>query len=124
MLAKTALVRKALESLYDGKATIINYPDESIDENTGIVSVSTEKSGVYPCRVSYKSLPIANTSDGLASFEQSITLFIAPDIKISSGCDIDVLMRNKTLHFTSSGVSAVYDTHQEIPLKYRGKYSG
>lgn len=123
MLPKTALVRKALEKLYDGEATIWAYQDSEPDEN-GIVSAEPQKTGPYPCRVSYKTISPAEQGDGLASFSQSITLFISPDITIAAGSDIDVVQRGRTLQFTAAGVPAVYDSHQEVPLLHRGTYDG
>lgn len=125
MLPKTALVRKAIESLYDGQATIITYPDGVPDADTGIVEPVQEMAGPYPCRVSYKTIQNGNVDgDGLASFSQAITLFISPDIVIAAGSDIDVVQRGRTLQFTASGVPAVYDSHQEVPLMHRGTYHG
>ena len=123
MLPKTALVRKALEKLYDGQATIWSYADGELDEH-GIVSSEPRQAGPYPCRVSYKSITPAEEGDGLGTFSQSITLFISPDILIAAGSDIDVVQRGRTLQFTASGVPAVYDSHQEVPLRHRGKYDG
>lgn len=123
MLPKTALVRKALEKLYDGQATIWAYADGEPDEN-GIVSPEPQQAGSYPCRVSYKTVSPAEQGDGLATLDQSITLFISPDIVIAAGSDIDVVQRGRTLQFTAAGVPAVYDSHQEVPLRHRGKYDG
>ena len=123
MLPKTALVRKALEKLYDGQATIWAYADGEPDAN-GIVSAEPRQAGPYPCRVSYKNLTPAEEGDGLGTFSQSITLFMSPDILIAAGSDIDVVQRGRTLQFTAAGVPAVYDSHQEVPLRHRGKYDG
>ncbi|WP_301860979.1 hypothetical protein [uncultured Megasphaera sp.] len=123
MLPKTSLVRKALERLYDGQATVWVYQDGAPDES-GIVSPEPQKTGPYPCRVSYKTTAPAEQGDRLASFDQSITLFLSPDIIIAVGSDIDVEQRGRTLQFTAAGVPAVYDSHQEIPLLHRGKYDG
>ena len=123
MLPKTALVRKALEKLYDGQATIWAYADGEPDEN-GIVSAEPRQAGPYPCRVSHKSITPAEQGDGLEAFSQSITLFLSPDIVIAAGSDIDVVQRGRTLQFTAAGVPAVYDSHQEVPLRHRGKYDG
>ena len=123
MLPKTALVRNALEKLYDGQATIWSCADSEPDEH-GIVSSEPQQAGPYPCRVSYKTIFPAEQGDGLGAFSQSITLFISPDISIAAGSDIDVVQRGRTLQFTAAGVPAVYDSHQEVPLRHRGKYDG
>lgn len=125
MLPKTAVVRKALERLYDGKATIYTYPDGEADAVTGVVKPVQKAAGPYPCRVSYKNIQSGNNEgDGLATFSQAITLFISPDIVIAAGSDIEVVQRGRTLQFTASGVPAVYDSHQEVPLAHRGVYHG
>ena len=119
------LARKAQEQLYDCMATIYTQKD-TIDVVTGIATAGDVTSDEYPCRVSYKSksLQSADSSGGIAEYPQSITLFINPDAEIIAGADIDVVQRDRTMHFKSAGIPAVYASHQEVPLKNRSVHRG
>lgn len=115
--------RASIESLYDGKAVIITY-EQTVDEATGIAKSTERRSSPYPCRLSYKTLATASSGEGMAEYAQAVTLFIAPEIVIPAGADIDVSHRGRDLSFTAAGVAAVYDSHQEVPLKHRGRHHG
>ena len=69
-----------------------------------------------PCRVSYKTVAPAGRSDTVDSIAQAITLFTAPDIDIKPGSRVTVTQRGRMMRFSCSGVPAVYESHQEVPL--------
>nr|DAL98054.1 MAG TPA: head closure knob [Caudoviricetes sp.] len=118
------MVKRAIEWLYDDEVTLITYTDMNPEPDTGIIKTVPVKSGPYLCRLSYKTLPVAGKNDGLATLDQTVTLFISPDIAISAGTDMDISHQGRILQFTAAGVPALYDSHQEIPLQHRGKYHG
>lgn len=124
MLPQTKVVRRAIESIWYDEATLITYADGEPDPDTGIIKTVAKRSGPYPCRLSYKTLPVAGANDALATLEQAVTLFISPDLIIAAGTDIDVTRQGRMLQFTAAGVPALYDSHQEVPLQHRGKYHG
>lgn len=70
-----------------------------------------------PCRLSYSSYGTANQTDTVSNIEQTIKLFIAPEIKITSGSKLRITQNGVTTDYISSGVPALYETHQEISLE-------
>ena len=121
MLPKIPLVKQAIESLYDGKA-IIEEARKRKNEKNVTVSVWAVVAEEIPCRVSYKTLSAAETSDTADTLAQGITLFTAPDIDVKPGSRITVRQRGREMKFSSSGIPAVYDSHQEIPMTRREEH--
>lgn len=123
MLPKTAVVRKAIERLYDGVATIV-MQSQTIDTSTGRVkSQDTTVTGVA-CRISYKRVNPADAGGGITAAAQIVTMFTNPDIVIKAGSDITVDQRGRMLQFRAAGVPAVYASHQEVPLEVRAVHNG
>lgn len=108
--------RQALESTYDGVATVIEHKKVK-DEKTKITSFEdvTVLEG-QPCRLSFSKNTSVVQSDSAASVAQIIKLFISPDITIKPGSKITVIQNGVTTDYTYSGVPAIYATHQEIML--------
>lgn len=118
MLSKAQVVkaRKALEGLYIGKATVVvkeeyerpngsmGFHDKTILENE-------------PCRVSYKDISQANSDSTVATTQQVIKLFLAPEHDIPRGSNIVVEQNGRTNEYVRSGKPAIYETHQEIILE-------
>lgn len=119
-----AIRRRALERLYSDTALIRTEEASVMDLVTGRITQRESMSGPYPCRLSYKSFPEAQKGDGVASFSQTITLFIAPEVVIAAGSAVSVTREGRTLEFIASGVPAVYSDHQEIVLENRVKHDG
>ena len=121
MLPKIPMVRSAVERLYDGIATIEEARKRKNEKNIMVsewVAVATD----LPCRVSYKTLSPAAGSDTADTIAQAITLFTSPDIIVSPGSRITVRQRGRDMKFSSSGIPAVYDSHQEIPMTRREEH--
>lgn len=122
MLPKIEVVRRAIEKLHQDTAIIYTNYDE-MDKETGIMTEKTLESEPIPCRLSYNSKPSAD-GDTLQSATQTITLFLAPEVKVIAGSDIDIIRRGQRLKFKAAGIPALYDSHQEITLEERVKYHG
>ncbi|HBF0312390.1 TPA: hypothetical protein KNK77_002238 [Clostridioides difficile] len=109
MVSKT---RKAIEMLYRDKCTIVEYhpvkdPISKRTNNKEIVVLENQ-----PCKLSYKN--ITSATDGkVAKLEQTIKLFISPDIEIKAGSKL--IINDK--EYVRSGESAIYSNHQEIILE-------
>lgn len=121
MLPKIPLVRTAVEKLYDGTATIEEGRKRKNDKNVTMTEWNAVAVEV-PCRVSYKTLSPAAGSDTADTIAQAITLFTSPDIDVKPGSRITVRQRGREMKFFSSGIPAVYDSHQEIPMTRREEH--
>ncbi|MBZ0582865.1 hypothetical protein KWL18_006020, partial [Clostridioides difficile] len=95
--------RKAIEMLYRDKCTIVEYqpikdPITKRTNNKEVVVLENQ-----PCKLSYKN--ITSATDGkVAKLEQTIKLFISPDIEIKAGSKL--IINDK--EYVRSGESAIY----------------
>lgn len=109
MMDKT---RKAIEMLYRDKCTIVEYQPvkdhlTKRTNNKEVVALENQ-----PCKLSYKN--ITSATDGkVAKLEQTIKLFISPNINIKAGSKL--IINDK--EYVRSGESAIYPNHQEIILE-------
>ncbi|SES68706.1 hypothetical protein [[Clostridium] polysaccharolyticum] len=123
-LPKVALLaaRQAVESMYDCKCNVYEYGKHK-NQNTRTTEMSEQcVLEEQPCRISFSSLKTVVQSESAANIGQCVKLFISPDITIKPGSKISVLdKKNRLTEYKSSGVPAVYNTHQEIMLElFRG----
>ncbi len=111
------VARQAQEATYEGLCTIIEYRD-IIDGKTKLSSeqeVAVIKD--QPCKLSFEKLDTVTQTETAAAAAQGIKLFLAPEIKVNSGSKIIVTQNGVTGEYSSSGVPAIYSTHQEILLE-------
>lgn len=109
--------RKAVESLYTGTCTVYEHRKVK-DEKTKLTGF--EDALVLenqPCRLSFEKINAAVQGESYAVISQSIKLFLSPDIVIKPGSKITVMQNGVTADYISSGVPAVYQSHQEIILE-------
>lgn len=111
------MIKKAVESLYDGKCTITELsswadPITNITQNVEFDVVVDE-----PCRISYKDAVNANETDTVSNADQIVVLFIRPDLIIKDGSKITVTQCSRTVQYKASGKPRVYNSHQEITLE-------
>mgnify|MGYP006987979803 FL=1 len=124
MLPTAEMVRAAIESLYDGVATAKVLETAKIDTKTGRPTTTERTIAPFPCRLSYGQLPTTDRATGVAEMAQTVKLFCAPELVIPAGSDIEVKHRGRVLTFRASGVPAIYDSHQEIPLEHKERHHG
>ena len=115
-------VRKALESTYEGRSTVVEYQkvkDEWGMTNFQEVTVLENQ----PCKLSFETLTSTN-GDEVATAQQVVKLFLSPDVKVPAGCKIIVTRPNdveRTFTYSRSGEPGVFSNHQEIMLEpFRG----
>lgn len=112
-----ALQRKAIESLYVGLCTVIEF--RSVDDP--ITHVTTDKEVTVlenqPCKLSFERTASTNQTDTAGVIVQSTKLFIAPEIDIKPGSKIIITQRGRTETYTRSGQPAFFSSHQEIQLE-------
>lgn len=118
MLSKNQVVatRNAIEKLYTHTCSIvikekIKKPDHSTGFGEKILFEN------QPCRISFSSISTVNETSHAGLKQQTIKLFISPDLKIDEGSKIIVNHDGIESLFSKSGVSALYPTHQEINLE-------
>ncbi|HBG7381158.1 TPA: hypothetical protein KRD64_003799 [Clostridioides difficile] len=109
--------RRAIELLYRDKCTIVEYqpvkdPVTKRTNNKEVVVLENQ-----PCKLSYKN--ITSATDGkVAKLEQTIKLFISPNISIKAGSKLIITNQNNvTKEYIRSGEPAIYQNHQEIILE-------
>lgn len=115
--AAVEAARKAQELLYDGVCTVTEYRKVK-DEKTklsGMEDVIVLEG--QPCRISFSKVSQAIQTESAENTTQSIKLFISPDVIIQPGSKITATQNGVTTVYKSSGVPAVYATHQEIMLE-------
>ena len=109
--------RKVIESLYDGKCTIIEHQKiKKENKSTGFQDVVVLEN--QPCRLSFKTISNTNQTDTGASAVVQITkVFLAPEIQVKPGSKMTITQNGVTSEYKSSGEPAMYSTHQEIILE-------
>ena len=115
----TKEARRAIEELYADIASVIGFTsakDPVTKETMKRECILVED---MPCRVSFGKSQPSSLGEPAQMSEQSITLFCPPDREIPPGSHIEVIRCGKTLQFESSGVPALYGSHQEVALKYK-----
>ena len=117
VLAAYKAARKAQEALYTGVMTVTER-QKIKDERSRLV---TEKDVAVledqPCKLSFEALKPAGQTQTAAGITQTIKLFLAPEVTVRPGSKITVTQDNVTADYQSSGVPAIYPTHQEIMLE-------
>jgi len=118
MLSKTEMVniRKAIEMMYQDTCDVVVYVEcEKPNGATGFVE-NVAYSDV-PCRISFESKTPSSDTGSVSIGTQQIRLFIAPEVVIPGGSKIIVSHLGEKVEYKNSGVSAKYNTHQEITLE-------
>ena len=110
-------VRRAIESLYDGRLTITEYRSE-IDERTKQTrQTETVTYSNIPCRLSHETVRSAVTDGQTAPVTQVIRLFVGPGVTVKPGSRLTVTQNGISQDYRYSGQPAHYSTHQEIILE-------
>ncbi len=106
----------AIQSMWIGRMTVYNTV-KTVDADTGITNFA--ENTLYsnqPCRLSFSNISAGNENEGKQDITQSIKIFCSPSLVIPAGSKISVTQNGVTTLYQSSGQSAVYTEHQEIPL--------
>ena len=111
------VARKAIESRYQGLCTILEKKKVKDETTKATTLMDMAVLNNQPCRLSYSSSGAANQTDTVSNIEQAIKLFIAPEIKIIPGSKLRITQNGVAADYISSGIPAVYETHQEVCLE-------
>lgn len=111
-------MRTAVESLYDCTCIIRvyeKYKDPTTKETkTGVNPVPKYEN--QPCRVSKQSLSKNKQTDTINQVVYELKLFIAPEIEINQGDEIEVTNKFGKKEIYEAGEGFPYNTHQEVIL--------
>ncbi len=123
-ISQSALVanRKAIESFYDSICTVIEF-QKSKNQDTKATEYS-EKAVIIgqPCKLSFSIAKAVNQTESAGIAQQTVKLFIAPELSIKAGSKISVTSLGRTIDYTYSSQPAVYPTHQELVLELFKEY--
>lgn len=113
--------RKAIEDTYTWLLKVMEYqsvkdPVTHITRNEKVVVLENQ-----PCKLSFETITTAIQTEAAATISQAVKLFVSPDVTIKPGSMLTITQNGVTMEYTSSGVPAVYPTHQEIMLELSGK---
>ena len=109
--------KKAIQSLWDGRATI-TVREGVLDERTGRTEpVERVTASELPCRISFTTVKSTEPDEEAARVAQTVTLYIDPSVVIPEGSKITVTQNQVTTDYERSGKAAVYTDHQEVPLE-------
>jgi hypothetical protein len=111
------MVNNPLAVLWKGKATISEYQEvtdpETYQTKHDLVPVVTDE----PCRLSHSRESTVNLNSGAPYVNQTIVLFIRPDLTIKEGSVIEVTQNGVTNKYKRASKSAIYTNHQEVALE-------
>jgi hypothetical protein len=118
MLPKIALVKSAIESLYDASADIYTYQPTVGDDGISRDSPKIFKSGIR-CRINFQSVPATKDTDTADMLTVMITMYYdGSAVSIPTGSLIKVTWDDgRTDEFKNAGYQAVYVNHSEIQLE-------
>ena len=113
----TDAYKKAVQSLWEGKATI-TVRDGVVNESTGRTEpVERVTASDLACRISFATVKSTEPDEEAARVVQTVTLYIDPSVEIPEGSKITVTQHGVTADYGRSGKVAVYSCHQEVPLE-------
>lgn len=118
MLSKNQVVkyRKALERGYEGVCTITNAQEyEKPNGAIGFKNVTIVEN--QPCRLSFGNSPVAQAGSGVYNANQTIKLFLAPEIEVKAGSIITITQHGVTTTYQCSGLPVKRDSHQSFELE-------
>ncbi len=117
MFPKIAVVKKAVQSLYDATATVSTW--EKVKDASNITREKLQKLGETRCRVVYRSVPAAQGNDTADLLPVEISMnYDAEALTIPSGSRIHIKWDDgREEDFQNSSFPAVYPHHGSVQLE-------
>lgn len=109
--------RKAIESTYQGTMTVTEHRKMKNERTKLTTYEDVTVLENQPCKLSFERLQAAVQGESAVAVRQVTKLFLSPEITVKAGSRITVTQDGVTTNYTSSGIPAVYATHQEIFLE-------
>ena len=113
----TDAYRKAVQSLWTGKATITVREGVTNETNGRTEPVERVAASDLACRISFTAVKSTELNGEAARAAQTVTLYIDPAVEIPEGSKITVTQNGMTVDYGRSGKAAVYTCHREVPLE-------
>lgn len=108
--------RKAIETMYEDRATIYRYEKIKDPETKETKTIPVIIHEDQPCRISQKVLAQNNQSDAQNDIVYETKLFIAPELELKQG-DLFEVTRNGVTRKYTGGEPFLYPSHQEISIQ-------
>ena len=109
--------RKAIESLYSHRCDV--YEKQKKIKGSVTTFEDIKKYENIKCRLSFEKTTYGKRGDIKTDIEQTIKIFLAPEIDIKDGSKIIITNEEgKIFEYKASGKPAIYITHQEVYLIY------
>lgn len=110
-------VKKAIEATYTDRCTVAEHKKTTDKETKLAVWEDVETIKNQPCRLSFQAVKSTQQEGAAEAMVQSVKLFVSPGIAIKEGSKVTVTREGREFVYASSGVPALYPTHQEIMLE-------
>ncbi|MEK3735509.1 ABC transporter ATP-binding protein [Paenibacillus sp. FSL M8-0334] len=107
--------RKIVEKTYTDRVTIQRHGEYETDwgeTKFGLITVYAD----VPCRLSQTGLPRNGQTEAENRIDYDVKLFIAPEVEILQGDELQVIRQGRAYHFTAGEPFPPYSTHQEVNL--------
>lgn len=112
----TEAMMQAARFFWDGLCDITVYIKGRNPQNGQTEFVEMMLHAAIPCHLSYKSVDSTGKDEDVATVQQVVKLFLAPEVSVPEGSKIVVTHRGVTSIYKQSGKPAVYPSRQEIGL--------
>ena len=109
--------QRIIERFYEDRCTITGFRETKTEWNETRLEKQVIVKNV-PCRVSQRTLGTNAQSDTVNVIAYETKLFIAPDVPIRQGDEIEVT-RGSIVRKYTAGEPFVYQSHQEVSLQRR-----
>lgn len=109
--------RRIIERLYEDRCTIARVIEVKMPWGETRFERQVIASNI-PCRISQRALATNNQDETVNVIDYETKLFIAPNIEIRQGDEIEVTRGLITRKYTA-GEPFVYPSHQEVSLQRR-----
>ena len=117
MFPKIAVVKKAVQGLYDATATVSTWG--KVKDASNITREKLQQVGEVRCRVVYRSVPAAQGNDTADLLPVEISMnYDAEALKIPPGSQIHIKWDDgREEDFQNSSFPAVYSHHGSVQLE-------
>lgn len=117
MFPKIAVVKKAIQGLYDATATVSTWG--KVKDASNITREKLQQVGEVRCRVVYRSVPAAQGNDTADLLPVEISMnYDAEALKIPPGSQIHIKWDDgREEDFQNSSFPAVYSHHGSVQLE-------